>query len=165
MTSTLNPSTEATEPKAEERGLSVSRIRELFDYNPVTGELFFVKNGKLAGSQNLAGRVVLRIDGVSHYASRVCWAHYYGVWPTYLIDHDNGMVQDNRIKNLFDRTQSQNMINQTRRTANKSGVKGVDQVRSGNWRARLAGVQLGTFATKELAQKAVEMARERALNI
>lgn len=58
-------------------------------------------------------------------AHRVMWALYHGKWPTHQIDHINGDRADNRIKNLRDVPQSQNVKNSRLSSSNTSGFCGV----------------------------------------
>jgi len=68
-------------------------------------------------------------------AHRVAWAMVHGVWPD-VIDHDNGVRDDNRIANLRNGTHQQNLRNCKLSKANKSGHTGVfwDKAR-GKWLA------------------------------
>jgi hypothetical protein len=85
----------------------------------------------------------------------------HGVWPADVIDHINGNPLDNRIENLREATQAQNLGNCKKRVDNTSGHKGVATVWNGSWRATIRGRHLGTFATKEQAQTAYANAAER----
>jgi len=59
------------------------------------------------------------------FAHRVIWAMHTGKWPTNNIDHINGDPSDNRIENLREATQSQNLANSRMSVTNTSGYKGV----------------------------------------
>src|SRR5690606_29866615 len=72
--------------------------------------------------------------GGSHYlAHRLAWLHVYGCWPENLIDHLNGVRDDNRICNLRDvddRTNNENILR--KRSDNTSGYLGVHFDRKSN---------------------------------
>lgn len=122
------------------------RLRQLFRYDPETGDLFwlprspddFHPRGQLPASAmaktwntqyagKLAGYVdpttgYLRAHVIGHYmyAHRIIWAIHYGEHPTNLVDHANGNKTDNRLCNLRAATWSENQ--QNRRAISK--VKG-----------------------------------------
>ena len=112
-------------------GLSIERIRELFNYNPDTGILtskikrHTLKVGDLVGGVGKFGYIQLKIDDKQYKAHRIIWAHYYGVWPELFLDHINRVTSDNRIVNLREATNSQNKKNQKLMSNNKSGFVGV----------------------------------------
>lgn len=153
--------------------IPVESLRELLDYNPDTGRLFWryrdVKwfsnsatrsaaavcstwNTRFAGKEAFkaihplgCGRVgrVLALGCSGHL---VAWALYYGEWPTMQIDHINGDPTDNRIKNLRLVTSSENARNKKRAKNNKSGVVGVRwYVQMKKWH-----VQIGNGHSKNL---------------
>jgi hypothetical protein len=83
----------------------------------------------------------------------------YGSFPSYEIDHENGIKDDNRIANLRDATHSDNQRNQGMYRNNKTGYKGV------HWASRQRKYvaqcsvngrehNLGLFETPELAYQA-----------
>lgn len=65
---------------------------------------------------------IFYIDILAH---RVVWALHYGHWPIRTIDHINGITTDNRIENLRDVSQDENMKNQRFRSTNTTGITGV----------------------------------------
>lgn len=68
-------------------------------------------------------------------AHRVIWAMFHGEWPDQ-IDHINGIKDDNRIVNLREASQFENMKNQKIYVNNTSGVVGVSfNARQGTWAA------------------------------
>ena len=114
-------------------GISVSVVRELLDYNPETGELFwtyrdrkwFASDGswKRWNAQH-AGNVAFTainpgkrggykmgsILGKLYYAHRIVFLHYHGYMPKE-IDHINHDRADNRITNLRETDRKTNMKN------------------------------------------------------
>jgi len=125
-------------------GLTVQRVRSVLRYNEKTGQFFWIRsdsrgrNRKRAGHLHAShGYVSIMLDGVSYLAHRLAWFYVKGIWPKDRLDHINGKQSDNRISNLREATQQQNMANQHRlRKNNKSGVRGVSLCKeTGRWRA------------------------------
>ncbi len=73
--------------------LTQQRVRELFNYNPVTGVLtrrVRVSNtsiGDVAGSLKASGYLTIQIDCVHYYAHVVVWLWMTGHSPRGEIDH------------------------------------------------------------------------------
>lgn len=138
------------------------RIRYLFDYDPLEGILTCrVNEGRRIKGHVMAGDNVT-VDGETHGKALFIWLHYYGVWPTKLIDHINRNRKDNRLSNLREVTHTQNQYNKV--SPSSCGYKGVtwrDRKRN-PWLAkiRIDGVRfnLGSFPTAEAAGKAYEEA-------
>lgn len=112
------------------------------------------------------GYVVIRIDGKLHGAHRLAWLYHYGEWPD-VIDHINGDKADNRIINLRNVSQTENMQNiQSAPAHSKSGLLGAHRHgRSRKWQARIringVGMRLGSFATPEEAHAAYMAAKRQ----
>jgi hypothetical protein len=90
-------------------------------------------------------------------AHRVVWAMHHGYWPADMIDHINGVKDDNRISNLREATRSEN-----KRNSKAEGLfKGV-RFEHKKWRARIfvnnKRVHLGLFESAEDAAKAYDAA-------
>lgn len=144
--------------------ITLSELKELYDFNPETGLFSRIKpvtRAKLGsgGSINDQGYVVLFLKGRSVRGHRAAWLYFYGEWPKSHIDHINGNRSDNRISNLRLASQSQNRQNSKTPKNNTSGYKGVScDTRHGTWRARIfvnnKDKYLGTFKTKEQASEA-----------
>lgn len=105
------------------------------------------------------------VMGVGVLAHRVIWAMVHGYWPVG-VDHINGNRRDNRIANLREADQAENMLNVKLRSDNPSGAAGVWQLRgSGQWRARIkrGGIytDLGHFPTFDAACAARKCAEEQ----
>jgi hypothetical protein len=119
-------------------------LQECFDYNPETGvliwkekprELFntdsgWIKSnkqtsGKLITSTNNKGYIVGILNGSYFAMHRVIWKLMTGDEPKFEIDHVNNIRNDNRWCNLREANLFENKYNQSLRTDNTSGTKGV----------------------------------------
>lgn len=133
---------------------SPEQLRQLLRYEPETGRLYWRErdgddratvafNGRFAGRNALTGKTVDgykqgKVLGSSVRAHRVIWVLVYGKWPENQIDHINGIRDDNRIKNLREVTNAENMRNQFRSPRNTSGVTGVCwSSQTSKWRAEI----------------------------
>jgi hypothetical protein len=144
--------------------LTQAKVRELFDYDPDTGNLTWriTKSatavvGSIAGSVNEKGHINLQIDKTMYSAHQVVFLWHYGYIPPE-IDHINRIKTDNRIGNLrpCTSTAAQNKGNIGLLRTNTSGYKGVSlNKRSGKYHAQIKinGKQtyLGRFDTPEEA--------------
>lgn len=157
--------------------ITVERLRELFTYDPYTGDFTRrkvthnrFKVGEKAGFLNATGRWELGIDGKWYLAHRLAWLYVYGVWPSELIDHIDSNPLNNSISNLREATPAQNKANSRVSKNNVLGVKGVRlQIKGKNgtprYRARIRVngklIHLGYFDTSEKASQAYLNAAER----
>ena len=146
-------------------------LRSVLHYDPESGIFTWkvrtsnrVKVGSVAGSQSGKGYLDISVCSRTHRAHRLAWLYVHGVWPEDQIDHINRIRTDNRISNLRDVTQKQNLQNAGKHSRNTSGHTGViwDKHRS-KWQARIAhnckDIHLGSFASLEeavAARKAAE---------
>lgn len=125
-----------------------------------------VKAGDLAGTTHPDGYVVIGYQGRTYRAHRLAWLFIYGGPPSLDVDHANGNGLDNRVGNLREATEAQNLWNRKLCTRNKSGVKGVSWYAAGQkWAAQIRknGVKyfLGYFEDLAAAEKTVREARGR----
>jgi hypothetical protein len=152
--------------------ITLERLREVLEYNPESGVWVWractgsggvggwkAKPGKIAGSLDNNGYVVICIDRAIYKAHRLAWLYMTGSWPRSTIDHINLEPADNRWVNLREATYSQNNANRKLVSLNKSGLKGVSwDKRAGRWRAQSSAggrsVYLGLYDTKEEASAA-----------
>lgn len=154
--------------------LSQERLKELLNYDPKTG-LFtwrvrrgMAVAGSVAGNKNQTGYVHIHVDNKPYKAHRLAWLYVHGSFPADLIDHVNGIRDDNRVANLRPVTYSENVENQVRTRANNSlGLAGVYDTGSGLKRFRATIRKNGKiawlkdFSTPEAAHKAyVEKKKE-----
>ena len=85
--------------------ISTSRLRELFDYDPVTGRFTRMtgpKAGKLVRqSRGRSKRPVrVKIDGKSYLAAQCAWLWMTGEWPAHRVIHKDGNVKNDCWSNL-----------------------------------------------------------------
>lgn len=151
--------------------LTADRARELFLYDPSTGQLSYrikprrgIKTGTIAGWSDRLGYRRVIVDGRNYMVHRVAWLYTYGTWPAGEVDHINGNPSDNRIGNLrdVDRAKNQQNIVAARKT-NQSGLRGVFRHSNSTWivriRANGASYYLGTFDDPEEAHIAYMQAK------
>lgn len=146
--------------------LSVDRLREVLVYDPESGVFRWrisprnrTLPGDLAGYRNGSGYMVCVVDQQKIRMHRAAWAIHYGEFPDGLLDHINGIRDDNRISNLRLATASENCQNTTVRRGNKTGVKGVHFRADTNKYSASISVDkkthwLGCFDSLEEAKKA-----------
>lgn len=144
-------------------------IKALFDYQP-DGTLVRkvttnarAKAGTVSGTANKAGYLRTTVAGRSYYNHHLVWLLFHGSLPK-LLDHINGDRADNRIENLRECTQAENMRNCRNKKNNSTGVKGVTwRPTKGKFRARLTvnnqEICVGHYATLEEAAHALQEAR------
>lgn len=151
--------------------LTLERLKTLIEYNPDTGSMVWrisTSNrnpvGSEAGTIMANGYRAVTIDGQRHLGHRLAWFYVHGSWPKEL-DHINRDRSDNRMVNLRLATRSQNNMNRSARSDNKSGVTGVTwHKQSQKWRATIhkngKQIQIGMFETIEEAAKAYSLAAQ-----
>jgi hypothetical protein len=145
--------------------LTQERLKELLDYNPITGNFIRIKKaskndiiGTIVGCPNKDGHLRIVIDYKHYLAHRLVYLYLYNRLPTE-VDHINGNSGDNRLENLREVSHRNNMKNVKLRIDNKSGHVGVSYCSKRNiWRARIKtktkDTHLGYFKTKEEAIEA-----------
>ena len=136
--------------------MTQKRLKELFDYNPETGDLIRKlpvrgpngKVGSIIRTKESNGYYQVMVDGWSEMAHRVIWVWYFGVYPKYVLDHVNGQKCDNRIDNLRDIPHSKNCRNRPVGYLNSSGVSGVRWVEEeGKYQVCLVNPETGNLCT------------------
>lgn len=153
-------------------GITQSRVRELLNYDPESGELCWrisrgnrIPAGKVIKCVGNHGYIVVRIDGVLHLAHRIIYLYMTGNFPERFLDHVNGNRTDNTWANLREASLFENSQNTKIRSDNRSGIKGVYRPRGKDfWIARInykgQHHHLGVFSTKQDAGEAVRGARD-----
>jgi HNH endonuclease len=161
---------------------SLERLEELFSYDECSGLLTWKMQlttsrsnichnnkcgGKVAGTINEDGYVVVGIARKYYLAHRIIWKLKTGSDPVDLIDHEDTDNGNNRWLNLREAANGPNIQNSKIRSDNKSGVKGVfwDAPHKA-WRAVLTtngvSVRLGRFKSLEIATNVITQARLKA---
>ena len=166
--------------------VTVEVLRELIDYDPETGKMFWRRrdhkwfndkqefrrwNTRYAGKECFnyanAGYMRSKIFRKDYAAHRVAWAIHHGAWPAGMIDHIDGDRQNNRASNLRVVSPLENSRNIGLSQKNKSGYHGVAlNPRTRKWIARICDsgrqIHLGSFDGKAAAV-AARKAAERDL--
>ena len=159
--------------------------RELLDYDPETGKLFWRErdrrwftrdrlhksyNARYAGKEAFTasdgmGYLHGNILGKTYRIHLIIWLYQTGEFPKEQIDHINHIKNDNRWINLREASHLENAKNQSQKINNTSGVTGVvwDKSRQ-KWIAQIMAnkryINLGRFSSFEeavLARKEAEI--------
>ena len=141
-------------------------LLEQLSYNPVTGIFRWkvtrnrIQEGELAGSNTTRGYRTIKIKGESFKAHRLAWFYIYEVWPSGVIDHKNGIFDDNRISNLRDVPQVINTENKhkprKRKTSSLLGVSFMSKLNKFKAQICIRGKHkyLGVFNSEQEAHDA-----------
>lgn len=150
--------------------LTQSQLKEHLCYDPDTGvftRLVATTNciqvGEAAGCHDGEGYRLINVRGYLYKAHRLAWLYVNGVWPEGMVDHENGVRDDNRLCNLRLATPGESQRNRGTPKHNTSGYKGVSWHKwSQRWRAQIGSngrsIDLGRFDTPEEARQAYEAA-------
>lgn len=146
------------------KNLTLSRLHELLAFDAESGEFRWKAKrgksglGKLAGSKDRDGYVVIGIDGRVFRRSRLAWWAHHGTEPPAMIDHRDGDRMNDRPSNLRACSPAQNAANRKVTAKSRSGVKGAYSAYGGRFRStvKFQGTAkfLGYFATAEQAHAA-----------
>lgn len=120
--------------------LTADEFRRIVHYDPETGDFTWLESltRRKAGTKATKRPYVqFRVRGKLLYAHRLAWLYVHGEWPRGQLDHINGDPSDNHIANLRLATPKQNMANVRIHRDNKSGFKGVCQVKGGKFMASI----------------------------
>jgi hypothetical protein len=152
---------------------SNERLLELFSYDEETGKLFRSsgpRSGEEITQTNARGYLMVNVDNKRYRAHRVIWKMVYGYDPD-TIDHDDRNKSNNRLSNLKDGTQQDNLRNRTISHKSRSGVLGVTFCKATQrWRSEISiggkSLNLGRFSTvEEAAQARLKAASERNIPV
>lgn len=114
-------------------GISQAELKELFYYNPITGVFYNYKTEGDTASPCTNGYLCTRINKKTYYLHRLAFLYMTGSFPTYDVDHINGIRSDNSWENLRPSTRSQNLQNRSA-NLNRDLPKNVYQIPSGKYR-------------------------------
>lgn len=157
-------------------GLPFSRLRELLEYDPETGNFKWlvrrsrIPAGAKAGSASKDQRGYVRwyidVDGKKYLASRLAWFYMTGSWPIKKVDHRDRNSLNNRWENLREASHADNCRNARTRKPGASGIRGVSWHKAtGKWIAAIRDGKkqrhLGLFADKDMAAKAYATAAQQ----
>lgn len=126
----------------KQKQLSTAEVLEYlrkFTYDKVSGKIINNK-GRAIGSRDRYGYLVYNLLGKQFKVHRLVWLLETGDWPVGILDHKDGVKDNNRFSNLRDTTQKVNCNNpnNTLRSDNKSGIKGISwDSNRGKWCARI----------------------------
>lgn len=135
----------------------MKELKDVFSYNPLTGDLTRLISaggvyvGDVVGCKRPNGYLMVSINGKQRRAHRVAWELYYGKEPIGDIDHINHIRDDNRIINLRVVTKAENNKNMKMNSNNKTGISGVSwESDRGKWLSYIGAnkkrhVKLGRF--------------------
>ena len=144
---------------ADHDSITADELRSILHYDPLTGVFTHRESagcrlaGSVAGFLDSKGYMQVGVLKRQYSAHRLAWLYIYGTWPKNQIDHINRNRSDNRIANLRDVTNQQNMCNAGDFSTNSSGRKGVYwDKRDSRWRACIVNkgryLSLGYFGTQ-----------------
>jgi hypothetical protein len=144
----------------ENNTLTQFELKKRLSYNEETGlfDRVFPKNTPVGATVNDEGYLNILVNNQLHRAHRLVWLYVHGVFPTKYIDHINGIRNDNRLINLREVSNTENLHNQKIRLTNTSGFKGVSWSKQRQkWQAQCCvnyiKTHLGYFDTPEEASK------------
>ena len=122
------------------------------------------KAGVIAEVNGAEGYAVVRHNKKYVYAHRIVFLLTQGYCPE-VIDHINGIKNDNRPENLREANYSENRWNSMVQSNNTSGYKGIHRLKNGDgYQAKIKYNGklkfLGTYKTLDLAKEFLDLARE-----
>ncbi len=152
------------------KSLTAERVRELLDYDPVTGALDWInpaprlpseggKAGHIALTGKRSARRFLNIDYKRYPAHRIVWLHAKGTWPLGSLVANNGDYDDLKLANFSDLTRAEAAQLGGPFTSNTSGHRGVSwEKKRKRWQAYITHnykrVHIGYYKTVDEAVQA-----------
>ena len=144
----------------------VELLRELFDYDPESGEVRYkkprkrVRVGEVVRREHPAGYLWISIDRRNYLLHRVIWKMMTGEDPQTEVDHKDRNRKNNAWSNLRLATALQNRINSVRKGELPRGVRKMRCGTKFYAQIRVDGkpLYLGTFVTAEEAHQAYRKA-------
>lgn len=122
------------------------------------------KAGAIVGIYNGEGYLQVRHGGKYIASHRLVFLLTHGYCPE-VIDHINGIKDDNRIENLRAANYTENRCNSLIQSNNTSGIKGIHKLKNGGgFQAYISYNKkskfLGVFRTLSEAEELISLARE-----
>lgn len=164
--------------KGKDEKLTQQLVRELFDYDPETGHLFY-RTGARGRSIPTGVPIIyaetraqkdynrVSVNGKMHFQHRIIWLWYYGYLPENRIDHIDQNSRNNAISNLREVSPQCNSRNCKVSKNNKSGINGITINKSGKFIASIkvnyTRVYLGTYSD-EVEAVAHRLAAEECID-
>jgi len=146
--------------------ITQEQVKKLFNYDSKTGILS--RNFKSYSQLNIGtlsekGYLLVGIGQSKFRVHRIAFLYQHGYLPKY-IDHINGIRDDNRIENLRECTNSENLWNAKKRSNCSSDIKGVCwSTERKLWEAYInvnnKRIRLGRFWDEETAGQIVNIER------
>jgi len=153
-------------------------IKENFRYDPDTGYLWWTKPCESKNGRRQLDKPVGHVYNTHKYvrinlgltngqvscgAHRIAWFLHYGSWPKDVLDHINGIKNDNKIANLREVTSQQNSANAKKKSNCSSQYKGVSFNKGRKkWEARVCisykDKRIGYYTSEEEAARAYDKA-------
>jgi len=154
------------------REVVLDNLKDCYSYDSETGLFTRIKPsqgahvGRVCKTKNNNGYILVVLMSQPYLAHRLAWLYVYEEMPKGFIDHINGIKTDNRIDNLREVTNAENIQNQTKpRKDNTTGYLGVYNADGNKFFARIKANStihhLGTFDTAEQASNAYLEAKRR----
>ncbi len=113
-------------------------VLDRFHYDYETGYFYDRKGFKLVSGRNGNGYLYASIGRKTYLIHRLAFLYMKGSNPTCIVDHINGVRDDNRWVNLRDVSVSGNAKNRKLTPLNTSGIPGVGWVKGkSKWHARI----------------------------
>lgn len=122
--------------KSKDHGtITQDELKKLIKYDPDTGIVTWLNDSKPLGFFS-NGYLRLYLKKRIYAVHRLIWLYVHGRFPEDVLDHINGIKDDNRLTNLREASEGQNMHARKLTRNNASGFKGVYfKPRKGNWEA------------------------------
>lgn len=150
--------------------VSMDELKSILTYDENTGIFTWLiskgrcAKGSIAGRKNKGGYGHIQINKSDYLTHRLAWFYVYGKWPKYQLDHINGDRNDNRLCNLREVSNSENLQNSKTYRTNTSGFPGVSfDKKDKKWLAYIIvnykQITLGRFINKDDAIEARKIAK------